>query len=345
MRMRRMIICGLIVLLMVCIVPVSGLDWTWSTDGWSGWSHTASWSGTEVGPNYEYGPFMVNGYGEHGSYVNLDGGTTSASVEHTFTDPNGIGWNSVTFKGKMTGSDVPSGRWMTIEVNGQQVFSGSATSFPPGNSAQDFEIQRSFPLSDTVTIKISHGQNPAWRVYFLMNYDSVKLSTSGRTGPVEFYNNENCAQIGCSGLQYKIEGNSIETQVGGPVRYSNSDGFWVDVTVQPYDPTNPSFDPDGDRKLVTWTSNWPVSAVITKVGGGTHVFAYRYDGDTSDSSGSHYGGVEIPPNKNTYGEISHLAFCYESNIPTPEFPSTILPVVMIVGFLGAVLLIQRTREN
>ena len=31
--------------------------------------------------------------------------------------------------------------------------------------------------------------------------------------------------------------------------------------------------------------------------------------------------------------------------PSPEFPSTFLPVTMIIGFLGAVLLIQRTREH
>jgi hypothetical protein len=32
-------------------------------------------------------------------------------------------------------------------------------------------------------------------------------------------------------------------------------------------------------------------------------------------------------------------------LPAPEFPSTFLPVTMIIGFLGAVLLIQRTREH
>jgi len=31
--------------------------------------------------------------------------------------------------------------------------------------------------------------------------------------------------------------------------------------------------------------------------------------------------------------------------PSPEFPSTFLPVTMIIGFLGAVLLIKRTREH
>jgi len=32
-------------------------------------------------------------------------------------------------------------------------------------------------------------------------------------------------------------------------------------------------------------------------------------------------------------------------IPSPEFPSAFLPITMIIGFLGAVLLIQRTREH
>ena len=34
-----------------------------------------------------------------------------------------------------------------------------------------------------------------------------------------------------------------------------------------------------------------------------------------------------------------------ANMSVPEFPSLALPVSMIIGFLGAVLLIQRTREN
>ena len=33
------------------------------------------------------------------------------------------------------------------------------------------------------------------------------------------------------------------------------------------------------------------------------------------------------------------------SIPSPEFPSAFLPATMIIGFLGAVLLIQRTREQ
>lgn len=35
----------------------------------------------------------------------------------------------------------------------------------------------------------------------------------------------------------------------------------------------------------------------------------------------------------------------DSITPAPEFPSTLLPVTMLIGFLGAVMLIQRTREH
>jgi len=35
----------------------------------------------------------------------------------------------------------------------------------------------------------------------------------------------------------------------------------------------------------------------------------------------------------------------EEPIPAPEFPSALLPTTMIIGFLGAVLLIRRTREH
>jgi hypothetical protein len=36
---------------------------------------------------------------------------------------------------------------------------------------------------------------------------------------------------------------------------------------------------------------------------------------------------------------------YEGGKPMPEFPSAFLPVTMIIGFLGVVLLIQRTRKH
>ena len=36
---------------------------------------------------------------------------------------------------------------------------------------------------------------------------------------------------------------------------------------------------------------------------------------------------------------------FTSSTPSPEFPSTFVPITMIIGFIGAVLLIQRTKEH
>ncbi len=157
---------------------------------WDGWQHTASWSGTQVGPCSEYGPVVVGDHGEHGANVNLRRGSAQSSVWKTFTDSSGTGWNTITFKGMLTSSDVPNGRWMTLEVNGQQVFGGTATQTPPGNG-QVFEITRSFPQSSTVTVNISNGQNPAWGPRFAMHFYSLELSRNtglmaSETGSPEF---------------------------------------------------------------------------------------------------------------------------------------------------------------
>ena len=64
---------------------------------------------------------------------------------------------------------------MTIDVNGQQVFGGTAGQTPPGNN-QMFEITGSFPQSSTVTVKISNGQNPLWGPWFYMEFHSLKLT-------------------------------------------------------------------------------------------------------------------------------------------------------------------------
>jgi len=150
-------------------------EWIWSRDGWDGWSHEASWSGTQTGPCSEYGPVMVGDHGEHGADMNLRAGSTTARVERQFTDASGTGWNTLTFVGLLTASDVPGGRWMTIEVNGQQIFAGTASQTPPGNGRM-FEISVPFPQSDEVNVAISHGQSPAWRPRFAMHYYSLNLT-------------------------------------------------------------------------------------------------------------------------------------------------------------------------
>lgn len=160
-------------------------EWNWATDGWGDWQHTATWSG---GSGSEYGPVIVNdgegNHGEHGSDVSLYAGSTQASVWKTFTDPSGVGWNTITFKGLMTASDVPNGRWMTIDINNNQVFGGTASQIPPGNGVP-FEITQSFTQSPTVSVKITNGQSPAWGPRFAMHYYSVKLGRESTTTAIK----------------------------------------------------------------------------------------------------------------------------------------------------------------
>ena len=158
-----------------------GPDWVWSRDGWGDWEHTATWGGPVDGENSEYSPIIVNDpikgiYGEHGTITHLNRGWIEASVWRTFTDPSGSGWNTITFNGAIGASSVPDGRWMTIDVNGQQVFGATNEQTPPGNTGEPFEVKASFPETQTATVKISQGQYPAWGVRFWMQFYSVTLS-------------------------------------------------------------------------------------------------------------------------------------------------------------------------
>jgi hypothetical protein len=70
------------------------------------------------------------------------------------------------------------------------------------------------------------------------------------------------------------------------------------------------------------------------------------------NSGEFHGFLETSPEisyfalSNNYIGITTLTTkTTNGEIPAPEFPSAVLPVTMIIGFLGAVLYIQRTREQ
>jgi hypothetical protein len=150
-------------------------DWVWARDGWGDWQHNASWSGTEMGPNAEYGPIIVGDHGSHGIQTNLKKGAAEASVRRTFIDPTGKGWRTLTFEGALSPSDRPSGRWMKIEVNGVQVFGATEADAIPGSSGETFRVNASFPQTSIAAVNISHGQNPAWGPLFAMDYYSISF--------------------------------------------------------------------------------------------------------------------------------------------------------------------------
>ncbi len=154
-------------------------DWIWERDGWGGWNYSSSWTHPKYELNSEYGPLVIEDHGEYGTNVNLNSGMTESTIWKTFFDTTGIGWNTVTFDGSLSYSDIPSGRWIKIEAigeNGKGEIKKTADQNPPGNG-DSFSISCTFPKSKAVTLKISHGQDPACCPKFIMKYYSVMLST------------------------------------------------------------------------------------------------------------------------------------------------------------------------
>jgi len=71
-------------------------------------------------------------------------------------------------------------------------------------------------------------------------------------------------------------------------------------------------------------------------------------GGTPCPSDSWCGSWCSNPNTSQYYNVELKWVTYNPNkcgSPIPEFPSPILPAAMVIGFLGAVLFIRRTREN
>jgi hypothetical protein len=118
-----------------------------------------------------------------------------------------------------------------------------------------------------------------------------------------------------------------------------------------------------DIKHITWTSPWlfnfwitcnlygnnlvcldngpgwgglgdPELTVSGTVTGGTKLVS------TSGFMGVYYGEMACPLSASTSNtaEVVYVP-------PAPEFPSPLLPTAMVIGFLGAVFYIQRTREH
>lgn len=100
----------------------------------------------------------------------------------------------------------------------------------------------------------------------------------------------------------------------------------------------------GADKSFDFTSNIAVLGVVVKDG---EDGAYFYDYRPSGSFGDKY--LTTPNNLigdgGTNKDISHMNFCYIRQTNVPEFPTLALPMGMIIGLIGAVLLIQRTKEN
>jgi len=112
----------------------------------------------------------------------------------------------------------------------------------------------------------------------------------------------------------------------GPTRYKIVAVYWggTEVTGSPF-----TFDSFG-----TWYDNmgWRKQSISNLPGG---------SGDTTELK---FEDITYPLNPG-WGTALDDIVVTEHETTVPEFPSAFLPATMIIGFLGAVLLIQRTREH
>jgi hypothetical protein len=156
--------------------------------------------------------------------------------------------------------------------------------------------------------------------------------------PIIVAGNPTCSDVGCPGTEFKID-------IGSGVDYSGTyyldaaNTQWIKIT---------AYKAAGSDEFnsIDWTSNVQMNCVIMK-GGSEGANEYCYGpGVTSDTSLF----TPLTGNSGKPAGISHIVLCYTPGIyppppPVPEFPTIVFPVALIIGMLGSVLFIQRTREN
>jgi len=108
--------------------------------------------------------------------------------------------------------------------------------------------------------------------------------------------------------------------------------------------------------IVSWGDNIGTPPAgnnyVAIAAGGFHSLALKNDGSIV-GWGLNSNGQATPPAGNNYvaiaaGNFYSLALTHATGgegVNAPEFPSTILPATMIIGFLGAILYIKKTREH
>lgn len=171
-----------------------------------------------------------------------------------------------------------------------------------------------------------------------------------------------------------VEGQVISATIPG-VQFTNTGGLdwlYADFTSGNY---NMNYKSDGNfvawlgrqgsQGKITFTqgSATYVSALV-KTYSGVMIDAYDQDNNFLVSSGEASNNldagtatrltVEAPAGKQiayvivhdtgNYWNIDDICTDASGVNPVPEYPTLLLPVTMIIGFLGAVLFIQRTRE-
>ncbi|MDO9036171.1 MAG: IPT/TIG domain-containing protein, partial [Methanoregula sp.] len=157
-------------------IGATPMTWEWSNaNGWDGWETNTICP--TAGTCSIYGPEIVSGHGEYGSDVtSATGSKTESTVWKTFTAPSDTTWTSLTFTGLLSSSDHPSGRKMTINIDGVNVYANDAKTDPTIDGLP-FTITRTFTQRNAVTVTISGIQSPIKKTSsYRMQFNTLTLS-------------------------------------------------------------------------------------------------------------------------------------------------------------------------
>jgi hypothetical protein len=154
----------------------NAMIWNWSQSGWGTWQYRAF---TPSG--LSYGPVMASNsieglHGEYGLDIQSNPGYGQTWINKTFTDPTGVGWNTITFNGVLTPATYAPETGFWIKVNNNYVFDTWASQTPPGNSGQPFSFTATFAQSPTVEVSISFISDIAPIERIALHYDLLSLS-------------------------------------------------------------------------------------------------------------------------------------------------------------------------
>jgi hypothetical protein len=154
--------------------------------------------------------------------------------------------------------------------------------------------------------------------------DHIGYTSAGGIVPVLFEDNHNtCEELGCPGTTYDIDKTSGYTGT-----YPLGSSGTITIT--------------SDDKIIAWSSDVDINCIALKAGNGGDLYCYDPPArsDARLSTPLNTNGDVLQPR-----DISHITICYDTDTAVPEFPALFLPVIMIIGVLGVVLFIQKTREH